>query len=120
MNLKFRSIIDQTATFTYNAARVILDHLSYLCKNQYSIDDTQRFSNLLSSYPPLQDGKEDVRCNPGPLFVNIPIEKSINNILEQIYIKKKLTTICSKLSFRGLLVKLTTECTFKFNNIFMK
>ena len=56
VNLKFRPITAQTATFTYNAAKVILNYASLLCKNQYSID-TQRFPNLLSSVPPLQDGK---------------------------------------------------------------
>ena len=38
VNLKFRPITDQTAAFTYNAAKVILNYASLLCKNQYSID----------------------------------------------------------------------------------
>ena len=38
--LKFRPIIDQTGTFTYNAAKVISDYLRPLCKNEYSINDT--------------------------------------------------------------------------------
>ena len=57
-NLKFRSIIDQSGTFTYNAAKVILDHLRPLCKNKYSINDTQKFPTMLSSIPPLQDDEE--------------------------------------------------------------
>ena len=39
-NLKFRPIIDQTGTLTYNAAKVISDYLRPLCKNEYSINDT--------------------------------------------------------------------------------
>ena len=65
-----------------------MHYLSLLCKNQYPIDDTQRSPNLLSSYPPLQDGTVDVTYNPGLLFVNILIEESINYILEQIYHQK--------------------------------
>ena len=38
VKLKFRPITDQTAAFTYNAAKVILNYASLLCKNQYSID----------------------------------------------------------------------------------
>ena len=40
-NLKFRPIIDQTGTLTYNAAKVISDYLRPLCKNEYSINDVQ-------------------------------------------------------------------------------
>ena len=59
-NLKFRPIIDQTGTFIYNAANVISDYLRPLCKNEYSINDTQKFPSMLSSIPPLQDDEEDV------------------------------------------------------------
>ena len=59
-NLKFRPIIDQTGTFTYNAANVISDYLRPLCKNEYSINDKQKFPSMLSSVLPLQDDEEDV------------------------------------------------------------
>ena len=51
---------------------------------------------------------------------DITIEETINYIIEQIYIHKKLTPICSKLIFRRLLIKLATECTFKFSGRFFK
>ena len=60
VNLKFRPIIDQTRTFMYNLAKVISDYLTTLCKNGYSINDTQNFSSMLSSIPPLQDDEDDV------------------------------------------------------------
>ena len=40
--------------------------------------------------------------------------------IEQIYFHKKLTPIRSKLIFRRSLIKLATECTFKFNIRFFK
>ena len=52
-NLKFKPIINQTGKFTYNAAIVTLGYLRHLCKNQCSIDDTQKFPNMLSSISPL-------------------------------------------------------------------
>ena len=61
--LKFRPIIDETGTFTYNAAKVILDYLRPLRKNEYSINDTQKSPSMLSSIPPLQDDEEDVSCD---------------------------------------------------------
>ena len=48
VNLKFQPIIDQTGTFMYNAAKVISDYLRPLCKNEYSINDTQTFPSMLS------------------------------------------------------------------------
>ena len=36
------------------------------------------------------------------------------------YVPKNLVPICSKLIYRRLLIKLTTECTFKFNSRFFK
>ena len=75
---------------------------------------------MLSSIPPLQGDEEDVSYDVESLFANILIEETINYIIEQIYVHKKLTPICSKLIFRRLLIKLAIECTFQFNSIFLK
>ena len=75
---------------------------------------------MLSSIPPLQDYEEDVSYEIESLFTNISIEETINYINEQIYVHKNLTPICSKLIFRRLLIKLATECTFKFKSRFLK
>ena len=64
-NLKFRPIIDQIGTFTYSAAKVISDYLRPLCKNEYFVNDTQKFPNMLSSVLHLQDDEEDVSYDVG-------------------------------------------------------
>ena len=69
--------------------------------------------------PPLQDDEEDESYDFASLFTNILIEEVINYINEQIYVRKKLMPI-SKLISRKLLIKLTAECTFKFNSKFLK
>ena len=51
---------------------------------------------MLSSIRSLQDDKEDVSYGPESLFRNIQIEETIKYITEQIYVHKKLTSICSK------------------------
>ena len=53
--------------------KVILDYLRPLCKNEYSINDTQKFPSMLSSIPPLQDDEEEVLHDVESLFTNIPI-----------------------------------------------
>ena len=64
----------------------VFDHFSGLAlkglrplyKNEYSINDTQKFPSMLSSIQPLQDDKEDVSYDVEALFTNIPIEETIN------------------------------------------
>ena len=75
---------------------------------------------MLSSIPPWEEDEEDVSYGVESLFTIIPIKEIINYIIEQIYVQKKLTSICSKLIFTRLLVKLAMKCTFKFNNRFLK
>ena len=82
-NLKFQPIIDQTGTLMYNEKSYI-GYLRPLCKNEYSINDTQKFPSMLSSIPPLQDYEEDVSYDVESLFTNIPIQETINYITEQI------------------------------------
>ena len=44
----------------YNPVKVLLDYLGTLSKSEYSIDDIQKLSSMLSSIPPWQDDEEDV------------------------------------------------------------
>ena len=46
-------------------------------------------------------------------LTNIPVQETIDYIIHQIYIEKKLPQICSKTIFRRLLLKVTTECLFQ-------
>ena len=62
---------------------------------------------------------QDVSYDLESLYTKIFIEETVNYIIEQIYIHKKLI-ICSKLILRRLLIKLATYCTFKFDSRFFK
>ena len=118
--LKFRPIIDQTGTYTYKAAKVISQYLKPLCDSEYTIKDTQSFANLIKELPPLKEDEEDVSYDIESLFTNIPINDTIDYILDQIYVQHKLKPICNKLIFKRLLIKLSTEVTFTFNSKFCK
>ena len=116
--LKLCPIIDQTGT--YKAAKVIPWYLKPLCDSDYTIKDTQSFAKLIKELPPLQEDEEDVSYVIESLFTNIPINDTIDYTLEQIYVEHKFKPICSKLIFKGLLIKLSTEITFTFNSKFCK
>ena len=118
-NLKFRPIISQIGTYTYNASRVISQYLKPLCENEYKINDTQTFASMIKNQAPLSSDEEYVSYDVDSFFTNIPVEDNIEYIIHQIYNEKKVLQICSKTFFRRLIYKSTTECAFQFNqNLF--
>ena len=119
-NRKFTPIISQIGTYTCNTAKVIAEYLKPLCSNQYKISGTQEFASLIKDQPPLNDDEEYVSYDVDSLFTNISVAKTIEYIIHQIYIEKKIPPICSKLIFKRLLLKLTTECSFQFNHQLLK
>ena len=62
---------------------------------------TQSFSTDIKNIPPLQEDEEDVSYYMESLSTNIPINEAIDYVLDQIYNKKKLKPICSKLIFKN-------------------
>ena len=120
-NLKFCPMIALSCTYTYNPAQVIADYLKPLCSdNEYIIKNTQEFPKLLQQQDPLLRNEEYVSYDVKSQFTNVPIQETIGYILDEIYVKNKSPKICSKLIFKSLLSKLTTENTFMFASDFYK
>ena len=118
-NLKFRPIIPQIETYTYSASRVIPQYLKPLCENEYKINDAQKFASMIKNQTPLSSDEELVSYDVDSLFTNIPVGKTTEYIIHQIYNKKKVPQICSKTVYKHLMYKLITECAFQFNqNLF--
>ena len=46
-NLKFRPIISQIGTYTYDAPKLTAEYLKPLCSNWYKISDIQKFASLI-------------------------------------------------------------------------
>ena len=99
-------------TYTYNAAKVIASYLKPLCQNEYKIGDAQSFPSMLKEQIPLSLDEEYVLYDVESLFTNIPIDETISYIINKIYQKNKLPQICSKIIFKRVLYKLTTEVSF--------
>ena len=120
--LKFRPIISQVGTYTYNAAQVIGEYLKPLIsENTLLINNTQDFADILKQQPPLGPDEEFVSYDVESLFTNVPIHETIEYILDEIYVRHKLPKICEKRSnFKKLLVKLACENTFMFDDKFYK
>ena len=67
-DLKFRTIIDQSNTFTYNAAKMVPDYLQPLAHYDYVIKDTLRFVEIIKS-DVLDPDEEYVSYDLKSLFV---------------------------------------------------
>ena len=93
-------------------AQVISKYLKPLSRNEYAIDNTQIFSNYIKDLPPLQEDEEDISYDVESLFINIPINETIEYMLNQMYNKERLKPVCSNLILKRLLRKLATEVTF--------
>ena len=112
-NLKFRPIIAQSGTETYNAGQVNANYLKPICSNnEYIIQNTQEFEKIIGEQDPLESNKQYVSYDVESLFTNIPVHETIEYIINETYVENKLPKLCSKLIFKRLLLKLTTENTF--------
>ena len=98
--LKFRPMIGQAGTFTYNFSKVITDYLKPLCQNEYSIKETQCFLEMLQDLPPLNSNEEYILYDVDSLFTNIPLKETIDYILKEVCVNRKMKTFCSKLIFK--------------------
>ena len=111
--------MDQSGTMVYNTSQVIAGYLSPLAENKYIIKDTLSFPKIIYENK-IKDDEEYILYDVESLFTNVPIDETIDHIIKEIYISKRLKPICSKTVMRRLLKKLTSDCLFTFNNTLYK
>ena len=75
---------------------MISNCLKYLCKNAYTISETETFSEKLSTLPPLKE--EGVSDDVKSLFTNI---QTIDYTSDQIYVKFFFETLLSERVWTG-------------------
>ena len=82
-NLKFRPIISQVGTYTYNAAKVIADYLKPLvAENDYMLTNTQDFADEIRNQPPLNPDEEYVSYDVKSLFYKCSCQRDDRLYLE--------------------------------------
>ena len=92
----------------------------HLDMDDYLINNTQDFASIIKAQPPLDPNEEYVSYDVESLFTNVPIHETIEYILDEIYVNKKLPKLCKRSIFKKFLLKLTCENTFMFNDEFFK
>ena len=111
-NLKLYPIIDQTGTHLYDSySAIISQYLQLLAINEYTIFDSLSFPDILQENP-LNSNEEYVSYDMDLLFTSILLGETIDFIVDEIYVRKKLEPFCKKSIFKKLLNKLCKGCTF--------
>ena len=91
-NAKFRPIIAQSWTYwtyTYNAAKVIVNYLKPLCSNnEYIIRNPQEFIKIIREQDTLKSNDQYVSYDAKSLFTNTPVYETIEYIISEIYVEK--------------------------------
>ena len=73
--------------------------------------DTLYFPDILQENP-LHSNEEYVSYDVDSLFTSIPLSETIDFIIDEIYVWKKLEPFCKKLLFKKLLNKFCKGCIF--------
>ena len=93
-----------------------LTRTSYTLKDSFDAVDKIKFAPLET----LEEGYQFVSFNVESLVMNVPLDKTINTILERIYWQKLLKTNFKKRTIKKLLIDSCTKTAFFYDKIFSK
>ena len=82
-------------TSYYEAAKFLSSYLMPLTENDYNMKETTGFTERLSNRS-LDDREIEVSFDVSSLFTEVPLDETINHIVEEIYTKNKLRKLGPK------------------------
>ena len=113
---KFRPILSAINTPGYNLAKFLIPILEPLTHNEFTIKDSFSFAKEITTYASsLYMASLDVES----LFTNIPLNKTINNCVNDLHNKNLYNGKLSKRDLFKLLETSTSESSFNFVTYFM-
>ena len=114
---KYRPIISQIGSPTYQIAKYLLEFVKPYTSNEYTVKDTFEFVSMLDDKDHrLVMGSLDVES----LFTNIPLDETIDIITNKVFGKKRKVNGLSKRDFKRLLEISTKGTVFYFNGKYYK
>ena len=113
-DLPLRPVISNIGTATYELSRHLANLLKPLTKSEYSIESTQHFVEKLRGKS-IPNGYRLVSFDVVSLFTKVPLDFTIELILNKIYRDRKIKTKISRDQMRKLLQICTKEMHFMFN-----
>ena len=113
-NAPLRPIISGVGTFCHPTAKFLAKLLLPLTKNDNILKDTFDFVNRLKSIT-LQSAFT-VSFDVSSLFTNVPLQETIDIIVQRIYDKNEITTTIPRDDMKSLLSLCTSKSCFLFND----
>ena len=113
-NLKLRPIVSTCGTLYYETAKYLASYLFPLTENEYSIKTTTDFAERLKNRT-LNDDEALASYDVPSLFTEVPLDDTIDHIIEEIYTHNKLPKLSSKRLYERLLCNFTKNIVFSFN-----
>ncbi len=118
-NLPLRPVISNIGTATYEISKYLAKLLQPLTKNEYTIDSTKDFVRKIRGERIPMD-HELVSFDVVSLFTNVPLDFTINLILDKVYKDKAIKTKLEKEEMKKLLQICTKDMHFSFNGSIYK
>ena len=114
-DLPLRPVISNIGTATYHISKHLAKLLSPLTKSEHNIVSTKDFINKLKKMK-IKSGYKMVSLDVVSLFTSVPLDYTINVILDKVYKERKIETKLSRDELRSLLELCTKKMHFSFNN----
>ena len=112
--LPIRPIISNIGTSTYQTSKYLAKLLAPLTKSKYTINSTDDFISFTRNLK-LDEEYDMVSFDVSSLFTNVPLEYTIDLILDKVYKKKLVKTKLKREEMKELLEICTKELHFSFN-----
>ena len=115
---KFRPITDTTGTTHYSVGKYISELLQPLTQNEFTLKDTFDAASRIELIPSelFDQGYKFVSFDVESLFTNVPLQRTLEIIIERIYNKKLIDTNLKKSTLRKLIRDTCTKTAFSCNN----
>ena len=114
-----RPIVDTIGSTHYGVGKYISNLLNPLCLNQYHLKDSFDAAEKIKAIPSelFDDGYKFVSFDVKSLFTNVPLDKTINVIMDRIYKEKKISTSLKQRTLKKLIKDTCSKTAFMLDGI---
>ena len=112
--MKVRPIISNIGTATYETPKYLNNLLWPLGKSQHTVPNSKEFVEKIKEER-IPIGYKMISFDVKSLFTNVPLDETIETILQKIYVEKKTKTSVPKPTLKELIVLSTKHLHFRFN-----
>ena len=113
-DLPLRPIVSNINTATYNLEKFLSKLLALLRESEYTVKNTKNFVDNIKKENIQKDYKM-VSFDVKSLFMNVPLDRTINIILKRIYDQAELQTFLTRSELKEMLLLCTKKVHFTFN-----